>query len=211
MELNQLIKKGKINALNRLNVEEFLISNNDYVVKVKDKYEVVLVKDYIQKQVLCDDKRLLDSLKLVALSESILMKKMNILSNSELLKIELAIQLIKNSFYIVLFRFDRFFMEKDLLFFKKLFKKLATEYQKTIVLLDCKIDFMFNLVDRIVVKNERNELIVFSEPDFYDDHLLQLLEVPKIIDFVQYVNQKEKRLNHYIDLKELIKAIYREV
>ncbi len=211
MEINSLIKKGKINAFNCLDVEHYSPSTFDCFVKIRDDYSDITVKNYILSKVSCEDKRILDSLKLVSLQEQVLLKSMQVLSSSEIIKVELAILLIKNTDYIVLYQFDYYFMEKELLFFKKLFKKLVRNFHKTIVLIDSRLDFMIDLVDRIVVKNSRNELEVFANPDFYNENLLRLLGTPKIVEFVKYVNQNQKKLNTYLDIKELIKAIYREV
>lgn len=211
MEINSFVKKGKVNAFNLLHIDSFLVSNDhSFFLKVKDTYKDVLVKGYMSITS-CEEKRLLDSLKLVALPATILNKKMSVLSKSEIIKVELAIMLIKNVDTIVMYKIDSYFMEKELGYFKKLFKKLALKYGKTIVLLDSKLEFLFDLVDRIVVRNEKNELEVFVTPTFYEERLLELLGTPKIVEFVKYVNERGKKLLPYIDMKELIKAIYREV
>lgn len=212
MEINPFVKKGKVNAFNLLHIDSFLVSNDSfYLLQVKDNYKEVLVRDYIVSATSCEEKRLLDSLKLVHLSLEVLDKKMNVLSKSEVVKVELAILLIHNVDTLVLYKFDSYFMEKELAYFKKLFKKLVLKYGKTIVLLDSKLEFLFDLVDRIVVKNEKDELEVFVTPNFYEERLLELLGTPKIVEFVKYVNCNGKKLLPYTDMKELIKAIYREV
>ncbi len=211
MEINEFVKKGKINAFNHLHLAPFLESEHPSLAKVANSYNDVLVHDYIFFKTSCEEKRIKDGLKLVALPFEVLSKKMQVLSRSELLKIELSILLIRNVDTIVVYQFDFNFMEKELLYFKKLFKKLVSKYGKTIVLLDSKIDFMIDLVDRIVVRNFKNELEVFVNPTFYEEHLLELLEAPKIVDFVNYVNHCGKKIGKYTDIKELIKAIYREV
>ncbi len=211
MEINEFVKKGKINAFNHLHLAPFLDSEHPSLAKVLNVYNDVLVYDYIFSKTSCEEKRIKDSLKLVALPFEVLSKKMHVLSRSELLKVELSILLIRNVDMIVVYQFDSYFMEKELFYFKKLFKKLVSKYGKTIVLLDSKIDFMIDLVDRIVVCNSKNELEVFVNPTFYEERLLELLEIPKIVEFVNYVNHCGKKIGKYTDIKELIKAIYREV
>ena len=211
MEVNELIKNGKITAFNGLGIDNILIKNKDFGVNILDKYEKELVRDYILRKGKSSDKRIRDGLKIVNIEEDVLEKTMDVLSKSEILKLELAILLIKNVDYIVLYMFDSYFMEKDKLFFKKLLKKLVKRFGKTIILIDSKLDFMIDLVDRIVVKGMNNELEVFEEIDFYNEKLLDFFEMPKIIEFVKYVNKDKKVLNNYVDIKELIKAIYREV
>ena len=88
---------------------------------------------------------------------------------------------------------------------------MVLNYGKTIVLLDSKLLFLVDFADRIVVKNEKKELEVFVAPNFYEERLLELLGTPKIVEFVKFVNENGKKLLPYTDMKELIKAIYREV
>ena len=211
MEINEFVKKGKINAFNCLHLKPFLDFKHPNLVKVASNYDAIFVKDYIFSKTSCEEKKIEDSLKMVVLPLEILSKKMNVLSTSELLKIELSILLLRNVDTIVVYQFDSYFMEKELSYFKKLFKKLVSKYGKTIVILDSKLEFMIDLADRIVVRNSKNELEVFVNPTFYEERLLELLGTPKIVDFVNYVNQCGKKIDKYTDIKELIKAIYREV
>lgn len=211
MEIKEYINDCCIHAINNVKVQELVFNDNEYLVEVKNSYENTTVKKYILKQTSCFDKRLVDSLKLVHLEEDILDKKMPVLSSSEQLKIELAILLIQNVNCIVFDQFDSYFMEKELLFFKKLFKKLVSKYHKTIVFINSDLTFLFDLVDRIVVKETKKNILVFDHPTFYEEELNRLVGTPKIVEFVKYVNDNGKKLNHYIDLKELLKAIFREV
>ncbi len=211
MEINTFVKKEKINAFHYLHIDDFLVSNESNCVRARDFSEEIRVLNYIESLVTCNKKRILDSLKLVLLHEDILDKKMHRLSTTEFLKVSLAILLIKNVKTLVFYQFDFYFMEKELSYFKKLFKKLVQKYHKTIILLDSRVTFLMDLVDRIVIRNEKNELEVFVHPNFYEERLLELLGKPKIVDFIQYVNQNGHKILSYTDIKELIKAIYREV
>lgn len=211
MEINTLVKKGKVNAFCGLSISTFLQSKETCCVQYKEYYQSILVSDYILSSSSSTEKKIMDSLKMVLLSSDVLAKKMNVLSSTEILKVELAILLLQNVDTIVLYQFDCYFMEKELAYFKKLFKKLVLKYGKTIVLLDSKLLFLVDFADRIVVKNEKKELEVFVAPNFYEERLLELLGTPKIVEFVKFVNENGKKLLPYTDMKELIKAIYREV
>ena len=204
MEIETHIKKGVINAFQ---LKQKIVDKNDF----SSLEENVKVKNYILKRTSCFDKRLIDSLKLVNLDEDILNKKMNILSSSEKMKVILAIDLILNSSTLYIYRFDAYFMEKDLLFFKKLFKKLVNKYHKTIVFINCKPSFLLDFVDHYVIERNKNEFVEIEKPTFYEKKLENLIEIPKIVEFVNYINEDGKRINQYGDLKELLKAIFREV
>ena len=123
MEVNSLVKKGKVNSLNGLHLENMVLSDHSYVVKIKEIYEDIKVKEYIINVTSCSEEKIVDSLKLVALKNNVLSKSMIVLSSSEIMKVELAILLINNANTIILYQFDQSFMEKELLFFKKLFTK----------------------------------------------------------------------------------------
>lgn len=201
MELNELIKKEKINAL-----FDFDIQNKERI-KISSKK----VEDYILNITNCSEERVISSFKMVHLDTNILKQSLDTLSLGELKKLELALNLIENKEQIVLFRFDACFMEKELDYFKKLFKKLVSKYHKTIVLIDSNLTFLLGLVDRIVVCTDKQQIKVFSKDDLFSDELARYLKVPAIISFNKYVNKNKKFIGKYTDIKELIKAIYREV
>ncbi len=211
MEIEKCIEFGKINAIFNVNIEDIKGSDKFSILSIKESYQPITVRKYILHETSCLDKRLLASLKLVHLEEDILNKKMNVLSISEKLKIELAILLIQNVGSIILDKFDIYFMEKELLFFKKLFKKLVKKYQKTFIFLNSDITFLFDLADKIVVKENKREYFVLENPTFYENELYSLVEKPKIVEFVNYLNDSGKKILPYTDLKELLKAIFREV
>lgn len=211
MEIENFIKAGKIHAIENVNVHEINLSDNMHLLELKKDYQSVTVKKYILHETSCLDKRMVNSLKLVHLEEDVLNKKMNVLSTSEQVKVELAILLIQNVDCIIFNQFDAYFMEKELLFFKKLFKKLVKKYQKTFVFLNSNISFLFDLVDRVVIKKSKKDYLVLDNPTFYEEELYKVLEKPPIVDFVAYLNANGKKILPYTDLKELLKAIFREV
>lgn len=209
MEINQLIKKEKINALCNFIIDPCLFDNK--IVFIKSRYPHESVQRYILSKTNCSVERMLSSFKLVNLEDEKKSQYINTLSLSEKLKVELAISLILNNEQIILYQFDKYFMEKDLFFFKKLLKKLVIKYKKTIVLIDSNISFMLDFVDRFILLTNKNEVKIFGKDDIYNEELQKYIDIPPIIDFIKYVNKDKKRLNPYTDIKELIKEIYREV
>lgn len=208
MEINKLIKLGQVNAINNFSISPYTFDN---IIFLQKDYLSMSVENYILERTNCTKERMLSSFKLVNLSSEINSQDVSLLSSSEKLKIELSIALIQNREQINLYQFDKYFMEKDLSFFKKLFKKLVKKYQKTIVLIDCNFSFMLDFVDNLVIQNKKNEVKTFTKDEFYNYKLKSLIEMPDIIDFVKYVNKDKKVLDNITDIKELIKAIYREV
>ena len=209
MEVNDLIKKKQINAINGFSIDPFIESNK--IVFLKKIYKKEWVQDYMKRITKCNENRLLDSLKFVNLNTEICKRDISTLSASEQIKIELAIALIDNREVIILFSFDTFFITKELEYFKKLFKKLVNRYAKTIVLIDSNLNFLLNIVDRLVLCTDKKEVKVFNKNEIYSNELEEYMELPPIISFTKYVNKTKKNIGQYTDLKELIKAIYREV
>lgn len=211
MEIEKYMELGHILAIGNVNVNEIKLGNSIRLLEMKKHYQNITVKKYILQETSCLDKRMINSLKLVHLEEEVLNKKMNVLSTSEKVKIELAILLIENVDCIVFNQFDYYFMEKELLFFKKLFKKLVKKYQKTFVFLNSNLSFLFDFADRVVMKKSKKEYVVIDNPTFYEEELYEVIKKPPIVDFVIYLNQNGKKILPYTDLKELLKAIFREV
>lgn len=211
MEIEKYILLGKINAIYKVNAQDLHLSKETILLSIKESYPNITVEKYVEKETSCMEKRMKDSLKLVHLEEEILDKKMPVLSTSEKLKIELAILLIRNIDCIVLDYFDHYFMEKELLFFKKLFKKLSKKYKKTFVFLNCEVSFLFDFADRVILKKSKKDDFIVDYPTFYENELYSVLEKPQIVDFIEYLNQSGKKILSYTDLKELLKAIFREV
>lgn len=211
MEIEKYMELGHILAIGNVNANEINFGNSIRLLEMKKHYQNITVKKYILQETSCFDKRMVNSLKLVHLEEEVLNKKINVLSTSEKVKIELAILLIENVDCIVFNQFDYYFMEKELLFFKKLFKKLVKKYQKTFVFLNSNLSFLFDFADRVVMKKSKKEYVVIDNPTFYEEELYEVIKKPPIVDFVTYLNNNGKKILPYTDLKELLKAIFREV
>lgn len=209
MELDSLIKKNKINALCNFHFDPAFFL--DCIVMIHNEYPDASVKKYILEKTNCSEKRLLSSLAFVNLSQDKLNQKIDTLSSSEKIKVELAILLILNREMIVLYQFDKYFMEKEIFFFKKLFKKLVNRYQKTIVCVDMGSSFMLDFVERYVVLTEYNEIKILGKDDVFNSFFKRYISSSPIVEFVKYVNKSQQRIKPYTDIKELIKEIYREV
>ena len=95
---------------------------------------------------------------------------------------------------------------KDIEFFKKLFKKIIS-YGRKIVLVDRNSNMFINCVDKMYVIN--NKKIVLEVNDIYDKGLEKYIEVPKIVEFTNKTLDYGVNINHYNELDDLLKAIYR--
>ena len=204
MEITDIIKKNKINALINFNMDY-----NDSSVYLKDRYPHKSVYDYIYSYTKSQKKRINQSLLFVDIDINIQSRDISTLSSSEKVKIELAIMLILNKEIIYLHNFDKYFMSKDLFYFKNLLKKIVLNYHKTIVIINGNLSFMIDFVDYYFILTDNNKIQKFDKYELlnFDD----IIKFPPIIDFIKYVNRNKKILNYYTNINELIKAIYREV
>lgn len=169
---------------------------------VNDEYNEVLPLDLVIREII--KKKPVEALKMVGLKEGILDTKLKDLSISNQNKVILASKLQEK--VIVLKNFSLGLTKKDIDFFKTLFKKIVS-YGRKIILID-KNSYMFeNLVDNLYVINK--DSIIYTTSDLYDPVLSKYIDVPKIVEFVNVSASKGININHYLELDELLKAIYR--
>lgn len=145
-----------------------------------------------------------DALKMVGLDDTYLDKDISELSLRDKNKIILASKLQDKE--IMLINFSRGLTNKDIEFFKKLFKKIIS-YGRKIVLVDRNSNMFINCVDKMYVIN--NKKIVLEVSDIYDKDLEKYIEVPKIVEFTNKTLDYGVNINHYNELDDLLKAIYR--
>ena len=150
------------------------------------------------------------SLKIVGLNMDVMDKDPNCLSYTEQKRVLLASILSYNPEVIVLDNFDKGFSYRDKEYFKKLFLKLKNKYNKVIILLEKKVDFLFDLVDNIYVINKGEVVLSGTKKLFYNNKLYNYVEMPKIVEFTNYV-KREYKIVEYTDRNELIKELYRYI
>lgn len=147
------------------------------------------------------------ALKMVNLSDSILDRNLQDLSISEVWKIELATKLDED--IIIIGNMYNSLIHKDREYIKKLFIKLSEEYGKKIVLIDNNMNSFLNFVKKLVVIN--NKSVIYVTEDLYDEKLYDYIRMPKLIEFINYVNKDSEKVNKTTDIYELLKDIYRRV
>ncbi len=168
------------------------IVSNDYI---EDELKGT-VKDIVVK-------KSSDALKMVGLDDSYLDKDFRDLSDRDKNKIILASKLQNKE--IKLINFSKGLTNKDMEFFKKLFKKIVS-YGRKIILVDKNSNMFMNCVDNLYVINKE---IVLETDDLYNEKLKKYIDVPSIVEFTYKSLENGIKLNHYNDLDDLLKAIYR--
>ena len=184
--------------------------NNVYLKKtVKDEIKNAMSNyGYKTKNI---TKHISDSLMIVGLDDSYLSRDPNTLSYVEKKKVNLALAMSYNPEVLVIESFDKGLTYREREYFRKLFLKLKNKYNKTVILVNSELPFMFDVVDKLFVIN-RGKLVFSGDKDiFYEDKLYKYVEMPKIVEFIKYANLSGHNILEYTDIKELIKGLYRDV
>ncbi len=210
---NIIIKRTThINNVNELRKRIGIVpfENNVYLKKtVKDEIKNAMTNyGYKTRNIV---KHIVDSLTIVGLDDSYLDRDPNTLSFVEKKKVNFALIMSYNPEVLVIESFDKGLTFREREYFRKLFLKLKNKYNKTIILVNSELPFMFDVVDKLIVIN-KGKVVVSGEKDiFYEDKLYKYVEVPKIVEFIKYVNSQGHEILEYTDIKELIKGLYRDV
>ena len=161
------------------------------------------------------NKRIKDSLAMLGMDESYLKKNPFNLSNGEKRMIAIASILVYNPKTIILDEPTIGLDNKNKRIILNLLRRLNIRYNKKIIIISHDIDMLYQLVDNIIVMKD-GSVFIEGEKDIVFNNI-QLLEsidisVPNIVKFENIVlNNKKIKLGSYDDVKDLIKAVYRNV
>lgn len=156
-------------------------------------------------------KHIKDSLIIAGLNEGFLKRNPNTLSFTEKKKLEFAKVIAYNPDVLIVEDFDKDFIARDRDYFKKIFKKLRMKFKKTIILLALNVELFFDVVDDVFVIQDDTVVLNGQKEIFYNERLYEYVEMPKIVEFTRYVKGQGHKILEYVDLKELIKELYRKI
>lgn len=143
---------------------------------------------------------------------NIMAKEINSLSAIEKKKFRMVCSLLSNPKIIILDFFFNGFIYKERENILKILRKLKNNYNKNIIIFDDKNDNYLSYIDEYVIFDKGK--IVYTGNKHYDDELYKYIDEPQIIRFTKMVQscaKNGKEIENYIDVKELIKAIYRDI
>lgn len=202
------IKKNKITAILGLDID----LNIDEEKLELDFLKNIKVIDYLQEKLKnVNIKKIEEALKICLLTDNDKVKPLNGLSSNEVEKLELAIKLLENREMIILSDFEINFLNKEFNYFKNLFKKMVTKYNKTIVFITSRLDRIMDIIDFILVVENKTVIMELSSDNIYYDKIYDYIDKPEIIEFVKLARKNHAKLEDYIDINELIKGIFRSV
>lgn len=130
----------------------------------------------------------------------------NNLSTKNISKLQLASNI--NEKIILLYDFSKGLNQKEINYYKLLFKKMTDKYAKRIILFSKDINFLSTLCDTFVVYDKK---MIYKTNNVFDDKLYNYVDMPNIVKFIKYANKKGAELSETIDINELIKDIYRRL
>lgn len=156
-------------------------------------------------------KHIVDSLKIVGLGEEYLDRSLDTLSFTEKKKVSLACAMSYNPSVLIIEDFEKGLIFREREYFRKLFLKLKSKFNKTIILIGTDLTFMFDVVDKLYVINKGKLVISGGKEIYYDNKLYKYVEMPKIVEFTKYAQGCGHNILEYTDIKELIKELYRNV
>ena len=133
------------------------------------------------------------------------------LSTSELKKVKLAFALYLNSKIIILDNIEKGLCSKDINYLNQLLYKINRDYNKNIIICSNDLDKYLNIVDRVIICNNCKLVVDVNSDDLYNDDIYKYIKMPNIIHFIKYLDNTGHKFDKYNELKELLKAIYRDV
>lgn len=178
-----------------------LTTNNSNISIIEGGIFNTTTKEYLNSD------KATNALKLVMLDENILNQKGTTLSTHELKAISLAKALIENKEIIVLDYFEKELNYKEKENYKRLYKKLANDISKTIVIFTNDISFLWDITDFIMIVDNNNIVNTFKREDYFK--ILELIDKPIISEIIAKIRAKGVKIEDYKDIKDLLKAIYR--
>lgn len=155
----------------------------------------------------------LKALSLVGLDESYLNINPQILNLSDAKKVALACTLVFNPSLLILDEYTSGVSYKDKKDLERIIRTLKNRYNKTIILLTKDSDFAYQNSDKVFIMHLTKLIESGDKTILHNEKVLKEcnLEVPKIVSFVNLCNKKGHEIDHYTNILDLIKGVYRDV
>ncbi len=157
-----------------------------------------------------NEKRMIDSLKMVDLSEDYLKRKIETLSSLELFKVSLACVLCLNPKILIIDDPTTFLDYKGRKTIVKLLRMFKNRYHKTIIVLSSNSDFILDICDYIYVLGNKKIVYEGEKYEVFSKNLDKYgIEKPNIIAFEDMVMKDKKiKIGYRDNINDLIKDIY---
>jgi translation initiation factor RLI1 len=168
----------------------------------------ISVDKYLKKKIKNFSKEKFEqACRMALLDVSILTQNISKLSYTETKKLRFVEGLLFHSEVFLFVNFEKGFLFKNRSYYQKLFLKL-TKYGKGVILITDDLNFLMGIVSSFYYFDDKGYRLV---TDFYDDQIYKMIETPFLISYVKYLEHRGLKIEHYLESKEVLKAIYRSV
>lgn len=187
--------------------EQFLCDTveNELILTLKN-YNYSLEQIEYKKKELCE---------LFNFNQTFLKKSLDSLSSSEERMVSIAASIAHNPDLIILDEPTNGLDAASKKLIINIIKKLKQEYLKTIIVISHDVDLLIKFVDDVVVMDSGKVVMYGKKMDVFSNVELfkkYNIELPTIIKFSDMVKEKKgKKIGYYDDIKDLMKAVYRNV
>lgn len=210
IKIKDFIHPGKIVSFVNFTGNFCKLKNNakiSYILNTPFQQNISVQKYLEKKLVSFSHERFCDACKMVLLDEKILHANLSKLSFTESKQIRFVEALLLNSETLVFINYEQGFHGKNRSYYQKLFLKL-TKYGKCVLLVTNDISFLMGMVPSFILfhSNQYEEIL-----DYYDNKIYKYVSMPEIIQTVKYFESRGVKMEHYLEMKEVLKAIYRSV
>ncbi|MCI8575358.1 MAG: hypothetical protein HFI09_02705 [Bacilli bacterium] len=210
VKLKDFIEPGKILAFVNFRGSFQKLKNNAKISYIVDDLflQNISVHKYLEKKLGNYSKeKFLDACRMVLLDAAVLNRNVSKLSSTEAKKLRFVEALLFHSETLLFVHFEKGFLFKSRSYYQKLFLKLI-KYGKCIILVTDDLSFLMGMLSCFYFFEDKGYRLV---SDFYDDQIYQVIPMPPVIEYVKYLEQRGLKIEHYLETKEVLKAIYRSV
>ena len=188
------------------------IKKNEYYFTNYVYDELLLSLNKYEKELTDADKRIKKVIKVFDLSEDFLDREISSLSKGEKRLLSYLRVFIYNPKIILI---DEPLKNLDYKYEKMVLnylRELKNKYNKTIIIASNNVNVIYENTDKTLIISDE-PLFKSTKDIFTDDDILKKykLYVPNLVMFVKKAKKKDKSINYYTDIRDLMKDVYRNV
>lgn len=208
------IKRQNINIINsKISIIDKKSLDDNQTTTIKKLFENT-IKQY-KVELKDEQKKILDSLKIVGLDQELINRPVYTLSTYEKKAISFAKALITNPEVIILVNYFKGLDKNNEKRLIMLIQKIKEQYNKTFIIISDNSEILYKYTRNIIVfKNDKviiegNTDAIFQRVEFLKKHKI---DIPKIVEFTFIAKKYKKvKIDYHKDVRDIIKDIYKHV
>lgn len=210
IKLKEFVHPGEIIAFVNFgdSFQKLKNSKQIYIINNKEMKQNIKVGTYLEKNVSSFSRdRFENACRMVCLDSNVFSRNLKYLSKTESKKLQFVLALLSGAEVFLFDHFEDGFYGKSRSYYQKLFLKL-TKYGKCVLVHTEDLTFLFGMVAKFLLFRGHDYIWI---NDFYNKQIFDYIAKPPLISYVEYLNNKGISIEHYLEPKEVLKAIYRSV